>query len=166
MADDPSSILRAIEKSSDRTEAALSELSGEIRVMCNAITESLSRPHNNGGLYGIIASFVVVIISLGSIGFSAIDSVSDRSDLLAEFQKERASFQEERLQTFTQYVDSILTELDIKLQQEIAAEAALRDRRFADVDADSSNRHNAQQAQIDEIKAWFKAPALRNNNKD
>lgn len=166
MADD--SVLSAIEKSSERTEKALAELSGEIRTMAHAITEGFSRTHlqrnGNGGLYGIIASFVVVIISLGSIFFSMIGGLSERSDMLAGFQKERAQFQEERLQTFEGYVANILDELDIKLQQEIAAEAALRDRRFAQAEADSANRHEAQQAQIDEIKAWFRAPALRNND--
>jgi len=54
--------------------------------------------------------------------------------------------------------------LDVKLQQEIEAEAALRDRRFTQAEEDSSHRHESQQVQIDEIKAWFKPPALRNND--
>jgi len=89
MTDDSVSILRAIEKSSERTETVIGELSNEIRVMAHAITEGFSRPsfkHNsNGGLYGVIATFAVVIIALGSIFFSMIAGQSERTDLLAEF---------------------------------------------------------------------------------
>lgn len=165
MADDSTSILRAIEKSSERTEAALGDLS---RSIADRFSSLHVQRNGNGALYGIITSFVVVIISLGSIFGTMISGLADRSDIQATFQKERAemqaSFQEERLQTFTRYVDSILAELDVKLQQEIGAEAALRDRRFSQAETDSANRHEAQQAQINEIKAWFKPPALRNNH--
>lgn len=159
MADD--SVLGATKESSERMERGLAELSGEIRTMAHAITAGFSRApaisNGNGGLYGIIATFAVVIISLGSIFFAMIASQSDRVDLLAAFQKER-------LAIFSQHTDEVLAELDVKLQLEISAEAALRDRRFAQAEADSANRHDAQQAQIDEIKAWFKPPALRNND--
>lgn len=122
----------------------------------------------NGGLYGIVATFVVVIISLGSIFFSMLASQNDRIDMLIAAQNDRldllADFQRERLETFGQSVNSILAELDIKLQQEIMAEAALRDRRFSQAESDSEHRHEAQQTQINEIKGWFKPPALRNNH--
>lgn len=144
---------------SDETESilrAISTLSDEIRAM--------AKPRNsNGGLYGVIATFVVVIISLGTNFSSMIEDQRERVDLLAEFQEERlksesnradllATFQQEKLDSFMLEIKSDLFELDKYLQLE-----------FNKADIDSEHRHNEQQEQIDEIKAWFKPPALRNH---
>lgn len=164
MADDSTVILDAIEKSSSRTEVAINTLSGEIRTMAHAITEGFHaaphyKPNGNGGLYGIVASFSIVIISLGSIFFAMIGSQAERTSLLAEFQRER-------LEIFESHVDATLSELDVKLQQEIGAEAALRDQRFTQADKDSGTRHDAQQKEIDEMKGWFRPPRLRIDGND
>jgi len=106
---------------------------------------------------GMIVTFTVVIVSLATIFTVMIAGLGSQAELRDEFQRER-------LAIYTQAFDAKMVEMDIKLQQEILAEAALRDRRFSQAESDSTNRHSAQQAQIDEMKGWFKPPALIDND--
>jgi len=117
---------------------------------------------------GMIVTFTVVIVSLATIFTVMITGLGAQSELSNAHQEAQAElrdgFQIERLAIYTQAFDAKMVEMDIKLQQEISAEAALRDRRFSQAESDSANRHDAQQAQIDEMKGWFKPPALIDND--
>ncbi len=117
----------------------------------------MSESHGNGGLIiAIVAPFTIVILALATIFATMISGLAKDAEL-------RDDFQRERLAIYTTSFDAKVVEMDIKLQQEIQAEAALRDRRFSQAESDSTNRHNAQQAQINEMKSWFRPPALRDN---
>lgn len=143
-------ILEAIKESGGRQEKALNSLAEEIRDLSKSIVkgfsaERITQPGGNGGMYGIIATFATVIISLGAIFFSQQQSQRDMMLVLDDHNKER------------------ILQLDEKLQIEVLKAKAEVEAQFTQVGVEARQQHVAQQTLIEDIKGWFGAPQLRNN---
>lgn len=160
MADtDTQQILGAIKESGERTEAAITDLTKAIRGMSERIVEGFAAAsgrapvrNGNGGMYGLIATFATVVVSLAILFMGQLGSLRDYVDVLDKHQLER------------------VTATDILLQKEIAASQALVAEEVLGLEGQILAEINAtrsldiiQQDRIDEIKQWFGPPKLRND---
>ena len=133
----------------------LVKIGSAIKTMGDGMAELLRQqrqPVKNGQAWPI-ATFATVILSLGVIFTSLARHNGEVSAL-------RAAHQAEVTATLAAHLQGGLMELDDKLQKEIGAAREL----FVQAEHDSEQRHDTQQRDIDDIRAYFKAPKLRNNH--
>jgi len=158
--DQTATILDAIKEQGDRHERALLSLASEIRDMGQAIVKGFAhentKPVTNGGGYWPVATFSIVIISLGTMFLGSQSWMDEKVAILDKHQKERV----ESLDTLLQKeIGAAHTELQATATQQVQFVSD----KFDTAESDSAKRHDEQQKQIDEVKGFFKAPALRNN---